>query len=169
MNGAVKWLGAGLMGSLLLNFFIIFILVRVISHTVGEGPGRHGRMHGPDFTVGQLTESLSPKSRTVVRDLINSRRGAMRDNFMAMRDARHDLERALTGEEFDKEALSSAFANIRANHLRVQETLHDAIAEAAAKLPQEERVKLARMGERLFRGMSRHHPMGANGPGDLKP
>lgn len=169
MNGAVKWLGAGLMGSLLLNFFLVFILVRVISHTAGDGLDRHSRMHGPDFTVGRLTESLDPESRVVVRDLIKSRRGVMRDNFTAMRQARQNLEQALTGEEFDSRALEGAFADIRAQHLKIQETLHGAIIEAASKLPHEERVKLAQMGERLFRRMNRQHLMGPNGPGGMRP
>lgn len=169
MNGAVKWLGAGLMGSLLLNFFLVFILVRVISHTVGDAPDRHYGMHGPDFTVGRLTESLAPESKDVVRNMLKSRRSAMRENFAAMRDARGTLEQVLTEEDLDVDALESAFADVRAVHLRIQKTIHTAITEAASTLPHDERVKLAQMGERLLRRMGRHHPMGSNSPGGLQP
>lgn len=169
MNGAVKWLGAGLMGSLLLNFFLVFILVRVISHTGGDGPGRHFGMHGPNFTVGRLTESLAPESKDIVRDIIKSRRSAMRENFTAMSDARSTLEQVLTEEELDTGALETAFADIRAVHLRIQKTAHKAVIEAASQLPHAERVKLAQMGEKLFSRMNRHNPMGHNGPGGFQP
>lgn len=160
MNGAVKWLGAGLMGSLLLNFFLIFILLRVIGETGGMETGIHHRPHGPGFSLGGMARHLSPGARDVVHDALGSRREQMHQAMSTVRGARHEVGAALSADIFDAEALSQAFAGVRAAHLRMQEAMHEAIVEAAGKLPDEERTELAKAGERFMRRMEKHHMPG---------
>ena len=157
MNNATKWLGAGLMGSLLLNFFLIFILVRVISGTGATGMAFHHGPHGTGFTLDRLARHLSPEARDVVHDTITSRRERMHQAMSTVHNARREVGAALSADIFDAEALGNAFAKVRAAHLQMQEAIHEAIIEAAGKLPDKERKDLAKAGERFMRGMDKHH------------
>ncbi len=163
MNSAVKWLGAGLMGSLLLNFFLIFILVRVIGETGGMGGmgmAFHRGPHGPDFTFARLGRHLSSEARDVVHDTITSRREQMHQAMSRVQDARREVGEALSADVFDTETLSAAFGEVRDAHQRMQMAIHEAIVEAAEKLPDGERKNLAKAGKRFMRGMDRHHLRG---------
>lgn len=157
MNGAVKWLGAGLMASLLLNFFIIFVLVRVLGEVGGPGMALHGRPHGPGFSLDRLARHMSPETRDIVHDTITSRRERMHEAMSTVHEARREVGVALSADVFDAEALGAAFDGVRTAHLQMQETIHEAIIEAAGKLPTAERKSLARAGERFMRRMDNHH------------
>lgn len=160
MNGAVKWLGAGLMGSLLLNFFLIFILVRVFGESGGMGMGFHHRPHGAGFSLGGMTRHLSPEARDIVHDTIGSRREQMHQAMSTIRGARREVGAVLSADVYDAQALDTAFTGVRAAHLEMQEAIHGAIIEAAGKLPDGERRDLAKAGERFMRRMERHHMPG---------
>jgi uncharacterized membrane protein len=143
MTRAEKWLLAGLGLSLAINGLLAAM---IFFH-----PGHHGGRHGPDVRVGRLEQHLSPESRDVLRAAVDRRRDELREEFRAMRDARDDIADALSAEPFDREALDAAFARADERQDAIRATIRKSFGDAAAKLPAEERAKLAKGGERYLR------------------
>lgn len=157
MTRSEKWLLAGLGLSLAANGLLAAML---FFH-----PGHHGdKRHGPDVRVGRMEQHLAPESREVLRGAVEKNRGALKQEFEAMRDARGDIADALEKEPFDRAALEAAFARVNKHQDAVQATIQQSFAEAASQLPVEERVKLAKGGERYLRRL--FGPRRGDGPGD---
>lgn len=142
MTRSEKWLLGGLGLSLAVNGLLAAL---IFFH-----PGHHGR-HGPDIRVGRIEQHLSPESISVLRAAVDSHRDELREEFGALRDARGDIADALATEPFDREALEAAFARVEERQDIIQATIRKSFIDAAARLPEEERVKLAKGGERYMR------------------
>lgn len=145
MTRAEKWLLAGLGLSLAINGLMAAL---IFFH---PGHGRHGP--GPDVRVGRLEQHLAPESRQVLRDAVARHKDTLRDEFAAMRQARDGIGEALETEPFDRARLEAAFAEMRRHQDAIESTIQGSFIDAAARLPAEERVKLARGGERFMRRM----------------
>ena len=143
MTRAEKWLLAGLGVSLALNgLFAAMIFFH---------PGHPRDRHGPDVRLGRMEEHLSDESRAVLKQTVQARRETLASEFGAMRDARQGVADALSAEPFDQAALEAALAKVREHQDVIQETVQASFVEAASKLPRDERMKLAKGGERLMR------------------
>jgi uncharacterized membrane protein len=115
-------------------------------------PGRHGdHHHGPDVRVGRLDQHLTPESQDALRAAVDRHREALRDEFLAMRDARERIADALEAEPYDRAGLEAAFAEVNRHQDVIRSTIQESFADAAARMPAEERVKLARGGERFLK------------------
>ncbi len=146
MTRSEKWLLAGLGLSLAVNGLLAAMLF------FHPGHHRDGR-HGPDVRVGRMEQHLAPESRDVLREAVARNRDTLRQEFEAMRDARDDIADALEKEPFDRAALEAALAQVSKHQDTIQATIQHSFVEAASQLPVEERVKLAKGGERYLRGL----------------
>lgn len=160
MTRSEKWLLAGLGLSLAANGLLAAML---FFH-----PGHHRDWrNGPDVRVGRLERHLAPESREVLREAVGKHRDTLKREFKAMRDARGRIAGALEKEPFDRAALEAAFAEVDRHHDVIQATVQQSFVDAASKLPVEERVKLAKGGERYLRrmfGPRRGGDHGGDGP-----
>ncbi|MBI1179852.1 MAG: periplasmic heavy metal sensor [Alphaproteobacteria bacterium] len=159
MTRSEKWLLAGLGVSLALNGMLAAM---VLFH-----PGRPWHP-GPDIRMGRIEQHLDDASRKALRESMESRRDRLRGEFVAMRGIREDIAAALTADPMDRAALEAAFAKLRQQRDAVQQTIQESFIEAAAKLPLEERVKLARGGDRYVHRLfgPGHGDGDRRGPGD---
>jgi uncharacterized membrane protein len=161
MTRAEKWLLAGLGASLLINGLLAALLL--------VHPGRHHHHDGPDLRMGRMGEHLSPAARAVIEETLEARRATLRREFQAMRAAREEVGEALRAEPFDRAALEAAFVRVRGRQDAIRATIQEGFAEAASKLPREERIKLAQGGERLMRRMADPRPRHGAPPDDPHP
>jgi uncharacterized membrane protein len=146
MTRSEKWLLTGFGLSLALNGLLIALLFFQPGH-------RHDRHHGPDVRIGRLEQHLKPESREVLRGAVDSNRDALKQEFDSLRDARDDVAAALEKEPFDRAALEAAFAEVEKHQDVIRATVQRSFIEAASRLPVEERIKLAKGGERYMRRM----------------
>ena len=146
MTRSEKWMLGGLALSLAVNGLLVALLFFQPDH-------HHGRHHGPDVRIGRLDQHLRPDSRAVLRDAVASRRDTLDREFDGLRDAREKIAEALEKEPFDRAALAAAFAEVEKHHDAVRATVQESFIDAASRLPVEERMKLARGGERYMRRM----------------
>jgi uncharacterized membrane protein len=143
MTRAEKWLLAGLVVSVAMNgLFAAMIFFH---------PGHPRDRHGPDVRLGRMEEHLSAESRAIMEQTVQARRETLTVEFQAMRDARQGVTDALSAEPFDRAALEAALAAVRAHQDVIRETVQASFVDAASKLPRDERMKLARGGERFMR------------------
>lgn len=144
MTRSEKWMLAGLGLSLAVNGLLAAML---FFH-----PGHHGDRHrGPDVHVGRMERHLAPDSRDVLRASVGAHRDALKQEFEAMRGARDRIAGALEKEPFDRAALEAAFAEVNRHQDTIRTTIQRSFVDAAAQLPVEERMKLAKGGERYLR------------------
>ena len=158
MSRTVKWLITGLCVSLGLNLLVVGFTAARFMNPGGMPP--HMR-----FSMERMVARLSEDSQQILRDAFAEQRKPIGDRMRAMHDGHSDLVSLLAAEELDTAALNHAFANQRQKSLELQEALQAAIIQVAQQLAPEERVKLARGGERMMRRMidrPRHHQ---DGPG----
>ena len=155
MTRSEKWLLGGLGLSLAVNGLLAALL---FFH-----PGHRDRHHGPDVHLGRLERHLAPESRTVLREAVGEHRATLQREFAAMRDARDEVAAALQKEPFDRAALEAAFAEVSRRQDAIQATVQRSFVDAASRLPVEERVKLAKGGERYLRRL--FGPRRGDGPG----
>jgi uncharacterized membrane protein len=158
MTRSEKWLLAGLGLSLAVNGLLAAM---ILFH---PGPHRH---HGPEFRMGRMEDHLAPESRDLMKATVERHRDEIRTQFEAMRDVRDTMADALTAEPLDRAAMEAAFEEINRHHDVIRGTIQQAFMEAASELPRDERIKLARGGERLMRRMFR--PDRKDGRDDRKP
>jgi uncharacterized membrane protein len=149
--------------SLALNLFFIVVAVR-------HNPFLHPRPPGPRDVIGFLKANLSPEDAAIMQQ-------AFAAHFAAMSEAERETQRypdriraALTAVPFDPEALRAALAEGRARHQKMEENMADALIDAAGRISQDGRSKLA---EGQARGGFRHRgppppdgepPFGPPGP-----
>ena len=160
MTRSEKWLLGGLGLSLAINGLLAAMLFFHPGH-------HHDRRHGPDVHLGRLERHLAPESRDVLRAAVSKHRDTLKREFAAMRDARDDIAGALENEPFDRAALEAAFAEVSRHQDVIQTTVQQSFIDAASKLPVEERMKLAKGGERYLRRL--FGPRRGDGPGSDGP
>ncbi|MGN7439198.1 MAG: periplasmic heavy metal sensor [Alcanivorax sp.] len=91
----------------------------------------------------QVKETLAPETRGILKDTFKGRWKNMRTAFKEMRDNKMAMKEVLIAEDFDALAYDKvAEKMVEFNGIFMRDRI-DAIKEVFAKLPQEERVKLA--------------------------
>lgn len=91
----------------------------------------------------QVKETLAPETRDILKDTFKGRWKNMRTAFKEMRDNKMAMKEVLIAEDFDTLAYDKvAEKMVEFNGIFMRDRI-DAIKEVFAKLPQEERVKLA--------------------------
>jgi len=106
----------------------------------------------------QVKETLAPETRDILKDTFKDRWKDMRAAFKEMRENKQAMKDVLTAEDFDPTAYDAvAEKMIEFNGTFMQGRI-EAIKEVFAKLPQEERLKLAdhTIDKLTGRGHSRH-------------
>jgi uncharacterized membrane protein len=142
-----NWVLAALFVSLALNMFVAGLVVahklRHGPHGVGEWQQRGDNerpMHG---FIDRLAGNLSPDDRGKFMAAIGDYRAEMTIADQAMRQARNKVHDAMAADPFDRNALETAFGEVRARMQDVQKIVHTAIADAAARLSPESRKSLS--------------------------
>ena len=139
MNNLSKWvkaLGVVLVLSLALNFFLAGWMGARLMH--GE-TGQHR------WSISRLVRDLPEDQRKDVLATFESHRDQIRDVMDNLRETRREVADILVTEPYDADAVARALAQLRAQSATMQESMHAALLEVAAKLPPEARVDLGRI------------------------
>ncbi len=129
----LTWL---LAASLAVNLFLAgFLAARSLRHHDVE------RRRPPDlFHIGgALRGSDVPGVRQKMRTHMQQARPARRE----LRRARAEVKAALEAEQFDRQRLESALAELRAQSVKMQDLLHGALVDVVDGLSAQERRSLA--------------------------
>ena len=154
MSKTVKWLAAGLFVSMAINVFILGLIAG--RQSIGR-PGPTVPVGVPltvDFTFRSIAKALPDDARDALRDGLENRRQQLRPVFFERRRLLQDVAELMTAEEVDQEALSEAFARVRALSVELQRPIHDTIVEVAPMLSVEERERMVTQFARMERRLS---------------
>ena len=137
------WLIVVLVVSLGLNFlFIGAVIGRVM-------------MGGPTH-FSWLTHDLDDDTRRTVHQTMRQHREQSESARRSLRAAQRDLHEKIRGEEFDKEGVRQALANVRRASNELQEIMHNQMIETLAVLAPGDRAGVYRMLS--HRGSDGHRP-----------
>ena len=138
MNDVSKWakiLGIGLVLSLALNFFLVgWVGARFVHNDDGD---RH-------WSITRLVRDLPEDQRDEVLAVFEAHRDQIRGVMDSMHDTRREVADLLVAEPYDAQAVTEALAKLREESAAMQESMHAALLEVAAKLPPEARLDLGR-------------------------
>lgn len=156
-----KWLGALLLASLALNFFVGgLIAARALGPKYERGPG--GPRPHIDFNLREIAKALPEEERKAIRDNFRAKRKDMAPVHREMRATRDELGRLFAAEEVDEAAIRAAFERLRTLGVRLQTPVHETMINLALTLPHETRVKIIErrreFGRRHDRPMRGRHP-----------
>jgi len=138
MNELNKWtkiLGVVLVLSLALNFFLAGWMGARLIHD----DERHDR-----WSISRLVRDLPKDQRDEVLAIFDAHRDQIRGVMDGMRETRREVADLLEAEPYDANAVAAALAKLRIESGQLQESMHAALLEAAAKLPPEARLDLGR-------------------------
>ncbi len=155
--------------SLIINALLIgFILGGGIGKERGDRP--NGPRGGSELAIARALEaSLTEQDRTALRQALRASFRASRDERLALRKARQSLIEALAADDYDIEAVKSAFEAIRLADGDVKSDLQDELARQFEKLPAAQRKAIvSSIGKRDRRGRDRDRrgPPGERPPRD---
>lgn len=138
-----RWKTPLLVTSLILNLlFVGFLFGRFFVHGM-FGP-HFGPPFGPmAFGVVRLIESLPPARRDELRPMLRDSFARMRPQLVAMRTSQAEVDRALTAQPFDVNALQRSLAQLRAQMISTQDDAHVTLIKIAQRLTPQERAQLA--------------------------
>ncbi len=149
MNGlkSRRW-AIALVASLALNLFMggMFVASWAIQGGLGNGAAAN------PFAVFWARDSLGAPAGAMLRRVWGRHAAEFRPRVREMRAARRHVSESLAADDFDRAALTAAFADLRAKTLASQSAMHAALVDLAGELTVEERRSLAEVGRR------RHHP-----------
>ena len=130
--------------SLLLNlFFVGFAISRIAVRSRFHRHGEH---------AGMMERGAGP-----LRQLVTKKRKAFAATRQEVRLARNRVHDALVAVPFDDKAFASALANLRQTTSHAQQTMHEALVEAAKNMSRDERRAMAE-SRRLWRGPKSNSP-----------
>lgn len=101
---------------------------------------------------------LPDARQKIVRDDIAAARQAIRPLRLTVREARDEANSVLSMEPFDKDRYMASMDKVSEAESRLRRAMASALAETAAKLTPEERVRL-----RAWREKRRSHMFGGHG------
>jgi len=142
-----RWIGFGLVASLLLNVFLLGFVVARLS-----GPPRPPRPRDRRPEVGQQFRAPGPGP---MRAIMEGHRDELRGGRAQIHRARGAVRDALLADPFEPARLETALGELRQATHDAQEALHEALLEAAPNLSADERAQLSR-AHRLWRGPRGH-------------
>jgi uncharacterized membrane protein len=106
----------------------------------GSRPSSHG--------IERVIRSAPEEARAGLRAELEAARPAIREQVGEVREARAAIARLLRDPHADRQALATAFADLRHRHGEVAVLMHDAMIEAMAEMPTEIRGRWAEAWER---------------------
>jgi uncharacterized membrane protein len=143
-----KWLAAALTASLAINVFLGGLFVgRWMSPSpvmADRGPPRGDR---PVLAMlDRMAGALEAGDRVAFETVMDKHRPRLTATGTEFRDARRRTVELMAAEPFDRPKVERAMADLRERNQEFQRTLHTALVDAAATLPQEARSKIALAG-----------------------
>ena len=151
-----------LFASLALNLFLGGVMVGGVlapRQDAAAGPGGFG---GLIANMRQVAAELPPDQQAALHEAMGRHRSEIRQDLVALRDARQATLAALAAEPFDRQAVEAAFAELLRRSQAAQAAIQDAILDAAERLPADARQELVDAGRR-------HGPGGIMGRGGPHP
>jgi uncharacterized membrane protein len=154
---AFRWVLLALLASLALNLFVAGMISG--RYFAPEPPGPplaaghplafgDGPMRG---LVKRMAANLPREHRPAFHAAFAEHREALGAAGKRMREAHHDVRRAIAAEPFDPAALDAALANLRAREDEFRHEMHAAVADAVGRLPPEARHHLSKRRHRPWR------------------
>lgn len=155
-QGRSRWMTAALVASLALNLVFIGGAARAIWHHKHDGGRR-----GDDAGLFGFVRNLPSERAALVRGDLELARQTVRPMRKAVRDAWYEANTVLTTEPFDKDKYKAAMDRLTEAEGRFKAAIAASLADTAAKLTPEERVKL-----QGWREKRRPHVFGRHGRHD---
>ena len=152
--GARNWVAPALLGSLILNLFLIGLLVGPM--LFDHSPRREGRGFGaPSPFMGMLgrdSKSLPKDDRDAIRAIMVEQFPNIRPYFPKIGEARLALADALASDPYDAEKVRAAFANLDNTVRGMTKAMNESLVTGFAKLPADQRARIAQaMREKIMR------------------
>ncbi|MGQ9365011.1 periplasmic heavy metal sensor [Azospirillum sp. ST 5-10] len=138
-----RWPWYLLIASLAANMLLIGIFVGQLMHWGPPPPPPPGPERRLAHFVDRVAEVLSPADASVLRETFEAKRSLLRqqeDNRDALRRA---VERALSGDTYDAQALADAFARFHAADDELSRQVDAAVVDVLGRLSAEGRQTLA--------------------------
>lgn len=136
-----KWLGPALLASLVINLFLVAAI------TVGMVRNMDRVARGPASPLGMphhiVARQLSGEERERLKAAMMENRRELRPLLREIRQARQALGVAVGADPYDAEAVSAAFAEMRAGMDAMAAQSQDILVEVFADLTPESRAKIA--------------------------
>lgn len=150
---AAPWLLVALLISLAINLFVGGLAAG--RHFAGSpaptqpaiAPPQPGE-RVPVPAVRRFIAALPEEHRPIVEASLAERRPQIAAATRELRAARERVRDVLVAERFDRAALDAALEGVRDRNADVQRVLHQALVQAADRLPQEARRAIAEAGRR---------------------
>lgn len=137
-----RWLlPTALVVSVAANLFLGSILVGQFTHQ------RTQSELGVFQSFRRFTETMPKETREIVRESFVARRADMRKQRGELREARAAVRAALGADPYDRKAAEGAFERLRQANEALSQSAQEALIEAAAKLPPDQRRRIAEVRE----------------------
>jgi hypothetical protein len=151
-----KWLIGGLILSLGLNLFLGGFLV---THMIRPDPFSIF----PKIPLHQLIRELPEETREKAIAIMHDRHPLLHRQFEAIKAAQDRLQQSIKADHIDREALNTAFNDLRRARADLEQTLQGSFVEIILMLPPETRKNLA------LHWYQPPHRFGHMGAGDAPP
>ncbi|MEE4279386.1 MAG: periplasmic heavy metal sensor [Halieaceae bacterium] len=129
--------------ALVVSTGINLLMAGIVLGRLGLGGDWQRSRHEPP-PVAWAARELSPETRSLIRQRMRERLSEVRPLRQELRSAQLAVAQAADAEDFDRERLARALAELRGVSGRYEALLHDKLAALAAELPREERAALLR-------------------------
>jgi uncharacterized membrane protein len=127
MRGSSRWL---LLGSLAVNLFFIGVVIAMAI----RAPAPSVWDRNVFVRIERMTATLPPADATALRNQIATDRAAIEATQTAYRASQETVREKLRQEPFDAAALRAGMAQSRAARQAYDQTVHGAVATAAAQM-----------------------------------
>lgn len=135
-----------LLVSLALNLFLAGYLI-----AGGVFRGHQRSYPGPGtFDMLWAGKGLDEGAKPVLKRVWSTHGETLGPRMKEMRAAQNLADNRMIAEDFDRQSLAAALADLRVKSLAVQEILHGAMVDLAVELTPEQRQRLARSGRHRF-------------------
>lgn len=136
-----------LFASLALNLFLGGVMVgRWLAPQPPAAAFEAGGFGGLIANMRAAAAMLPAEQQAALREAMGHHRTEIRQELIALRDARQAALATLAGEPFDRGATEAAFVELQMRSQAVQTAIHEAMLDAAERLPVEARRHLVESG-----------------------
>ena len=146
-----KWIAIALTASLAVNVFLagMFVGRRMVGPPPPPlGPAaqqqsawRPGDRALPPM-IDRIADGLAPQYRTVFLAAMDKHRQDIVASGLALREARGKVRESLSAENFDRNATTTAMADLQERETRFRQSLQAALLDAAGDLPVDARRQM---------------------------
>lgn len=147
---APRWMWIALVISVALNLLVVGVVAAAMFHFRSRGWDR-------EAGFANYVSSLPAERRTVMSELLEAQRTALRPLRRQSRAARAQVRGSLTNEPFDRTKLDEALNVARQARSALDQARGDWIARIAEQMSAEERRGFTNWRDRHRHGRWRHH------------